>query len=152
MMNDDTFLDVIDATPLVSMDLLLEDKDGRVLLGKRMNKPAQGYWFVPGGRIRKNESLSDAIIRISMTELGIEITIDQVRLIGAFDHIYTDNFAGKEGVNTHYVAMGYQAKMIADLSIEPDDQHSDMIWWSKQELLNSDKVHKNTKLYFQDQK
>ena len=151
-MNDEKFLDVIDSTPLVSIDLLLEDKDGRVLLGKRMNKPAKDYWFVPGGRVRKNERLSDAIIRISMTELGIEITIDQAQLMGAFDHIYADNFAGKEGINTHYVAMGYQVKMITNLSIESDDQHSDMIWWSKQELLNNDKVHKNTKLYFQDQK
>jgi len=151
-MNDEKFLDVIDSTPLVSIDLLLEDKDGRVLLGKRRNKPAKDFWFVPGGRVRKNERLSDAIIRISMTELGIEITIDQAQLMGAFDHIYADNFAGKEGINTHYVAMGYQVKMIADLSIEADDQHSDMIWWSKQELLNNDKVHKNTKLYFQDQK
>mgnify|MGYP000588166281 FL=1 len=148
-MNDEKFLDVIDSTPLVSIDLLLEDKDGRVLLGKRMNKPAKDYWFVPGGRVRKNERLSDAIIRISMTELGIEITIDQAQLMGAFDHIYADNFAGKEGINTHYVAMGYQVKMITNLSIESDDQHSDMIWWSKQELLNNDKVHKNTKLYFQ---
>jgi len=130
-MNDEKFLDVIDSTPLVSIDLLLEDKDGRVLLGKRMNKPAKDYWFVPGGRVRKNERLSDAIIRISMTELGIEITIDQAQLMGAFDHIYADNFAGKEGINTHYVAMGYQVKMITNLSIESDDQHSDMIWWVK---------------------
>lgn len=151
-MNNEKFLDMIDSTPLVSMDLLIEDKQGRVLLGKRLNKPAQDYWFVPGGRIRKNETLSDAIVRISKAELGIEITLDKTRLMGAFDHIYDDNFAGVEGINTHYVAMGYQVKMHDDLNIESDEQHSDMSWWSKQDLLNNDSVHKNTKLYFKDQK
>lgn len=148
-MNDENFLAVIDSTPLVSMDLLLENKDGRVLLGKRMNKPAKGYWFVPGGRIRKNESLSDAIIRISTTELGVEFTIDQVKLIGAFDHIYSDNFADKEGINTHYVALGYQINVKDHLNIKPDKQHSDIKWWTKQDLLKDESVHQNTKLYFQ---
>ena len=151
-MNNEKFLEVIDSTPLVSMDLLIEDKQGRVLLGKRLNKPAQGFWFVPGGRIRKNESLSDAIVRISLAELGSEITLDKAHLMGAFDHIYDDNFAGVEGVNTHYVAMGYRVKLSDDFQIQSDDQHSDMHWWSIQALLSDDNVHENTKLYFQTKK
>lgn len=149
-MNNEKFLEVIDSTPLVSMDLLIEDKQGRVLLGKRLNKPAQGFWFVPGGRIRKNETLSDAIVRISKAELGVEITLDKARLIGAFDHIYEDNFAAAKGINTHYVAMGYQVKLNDDFKIKTDEQHSEIHWWSKGDLLQDVCVHKNTKLYFQN--
>jgi colanic acid biosynthesis protein WcaH len=44
----------------VSVDLVLV-RDGReVLLGLRTNRPAQGSWFVPGGRILKNEKRADA--------------------------------------------------------------------------------------------
>lgn len=148
-MNNEKFLEVIDSTPLVSMDLLIEDKQGRVLLGKRLNKPAQGFWFVPGGRIRKNETLSDAIVRISKAELGVEITLSKARLMGAFDHIYDDNFAAAKDINTHYVAMGYQVKLSDDFQIKTDEQHSDIHWWSKDDLLQDESVHKNTKLYFQ---
>ena len=46
-LDDKTFLRVIEATPLVSIDLLVRNERGQVLLGKRANRPAQGLWFVP---------------------------------------------------------------------------------------------------------
>ncbi len=39
---DRQFVKIIYATPLISIDLVLEDSRGRVLLGKRINRPAQG--------------------------------------------------------------------------------------------------------------
>ena len=33
MIDDEKFLEIIDSTPLVSIDLILEDNEGRVLLG-----------------------------------------------------------------------------------------------------------------------
>mgnify|MGYP000249851061 CR=1 FL=1 len=148
-MNNEKFLEVIDSVPLVSIDLVLEDSKGRILLGKRINRPSQGYWFVPGGRIRKNERLANAIQRISSTELGTKISIANAKLLGAFDHIYPDNFQDVDGINTHYVALGYKAYVTDDLSIEPDDQHSEIKWWSKEDLLRDLTVHNNTKMYFE---
>jgi colanic acid biosynthesis protein WcaH len=148
MIDDKQFLEIIDATPLVSIDLILEDNEGRVLLGKRVNRPAQGDWFVPGGRIRKNETLADAMARISLVELGKAISITDAKLLGTYDHIYTDNCFGKDGVNTHYVVLGYQVNAQAGLKVVTDDQHSEVRWWSISELLNSDEVHQNTKNYF----
>ena len=43
--------------PLVSIDLLVRNSEGSILLGKRENRPAMGHWFVPGGRIRRMERL-----------------------------------------------------------------------------------------------
>ena len=48
----DLFKTIIDNTPLVSVDLIVKCK-GKILLGKRVNKPAQGYWFTLGGRVLK---------------------------------------------------------------------------------------------------
>ena len=45
---------VVESTPLVSIDLVVRAPDKKILLGKRVNRPAQGYWFVPGGRILKD--------------------------------------------------------------------------------------------------
>ncbi len=52
-MDSTVFLKVIDAAPLVTIDLIIRNPKSDVLLGKRLNRPAQGFWFVPGGRIRK---------------------------------------------------------------------------------------------------
>ncbi len=148
MIDDKQFLKVIDATPLISIDLILEDNQGKILLGKRVNRPAQGYWFVPGGRIRKNESIAEAIGRISSTELGNTISIYNMQLLGAFDHIYSDNYLGENSVNTHYVVLAYKLKMQNDLEIASDSQHSEIKWWSQHSLLNDPGVHQNTKAYF----
>jgi colanic acid biosynthesis protein WcaH len=48
MLDDATFKAIIDSTPLISIDLVVRDSSGRVLLGQRLNRPAQGFWFVPG--------------------------------------------------------------------------------------------------------
>ena len=146
--SDQKFLEIIDRTPLVSIDLIIQNSDKKVLLGKRCNKPAQDYWFVPGGRIRKNETLKQAIRRISKTELGFEISMDQVELIGAYDHIYDDNFADVKNINTHYVALGHLYKIKDNIQITTDTQHNEISWLSIEELLSRDDIHQNTKAYF----
>ena len=57
---DKEFLHIIDSTPLVSIDLIVKNRNSQVFLGKRNNRPAQHFWFVPGGRIRRNETLDQA--------------------------------------------------------------------------------------------
>jgi colanic acid biosynthesis protein WcaH len=66
----ESFAAVVRLTPLVSIDLIVRDRQERVLLGRRTHPPARGWWFVPGGRIRKDERLSDATARLLAEELG----------------------------------------------------------------------------------
>ena len=148
MIDDKRFLEIIDATPLVSIDLILEDCNERVLLGKRINRPAQNYWFVPGGRIRKNETIAEAIKRISSVELGTTISLHETQLLGAFDHIYDDNYLAEDGINTHYVVLAYKVPIENESKIIFDSQHSEIQWWSKENLLKAINVHQNTKAYF----
>ncbi|MDH5471659.1 MAG: GDP-mannose mannosyl hydrolase [Gammaproteobacteria bacterium] len=146
--SEQKFLNIIDQTPLVSIDLIIENPEGKILLGMRNNKPAQNYWFVPGGRIRKNETLEQAMKRISKTELGFEIDINDTELIGAYDHIYTDNFANAKDINTHYVALGHRYKLKNEIPITIDNQHNKILWLNIRDLLNRDDVHQNTRAYF----
>ena len=146
MLTDTDFLRIVDATPLVSIDLILCNERGEVLLGRRTNKPAQGMWFVPGGRIRKNERVNEALRRITLREVGVEIS--QAKLLGVFDHLYPDNFLGAPGVSTHYVVLGMEAAWPAGASVQADDQHDEFKWWTAAEILASAAVHENTKAYF----
>jgi len=72
-MDKKQILNIIDSTPLVSVDLIIENPNKEILLGKRNNRPAQGFWFVPGGRIDKNEEIAGAIKRISTKEIGQDL-------------------------------------------------------------------------------
>jgi len=142
-----TFSTVIESTPLVSIDLVVKNKQGQALLGQRLNKPAQGSWFVPGGRILKDESMSDAFKRLTKEELGEIYTIEQAQLLGPFDHFYTDNVFGDE-FTTHYVAIAYVIT-VDDLKDLPlDVQHDTYKWFNVTDLLADDAVHTHTKWYF----
>ena len=49
------FNNVVRLSPLVAIDMIVRSPDGRVLVACRNNEPAKGRFFVPGGRITKNE-------------------------------------------------------------------------------------------------
>jgi colanic acid biosynthesis protein WcaH len=141
-----TFIQIIEYAPLVSIDLVLHNEHNEVLLGLRRNRPAQNYWFVPGGRIRKNEAIQTALTRIARTELSI--VPDKGRLLGAFDHFYKDNYFALPDVTTHYVVLAYEITLPGNTAITGDDQHTQFKWWSVKDLLADSRVHDNTKLYF----
>jgi len=144
-LNQTKFIEVIDSAPLVSIDLILLHEK-KILLGKRTNRPAQGYWFVPGGRVRKSESLSTAFQRLTLAELGVELDYSQAQLLGAFDHFYSDSVFG-ESLSTHYVALGMCLNLSRRIEHLPKDQHNSFVWWPVHDALSDPVVHKYTKLY-----
>jgi len=142
------FLEVVERTPLVSIDLIVRRNDGGVLLGKRTNEPAKGCWFVPGGRVCKNETIEAAFRRISRDELGKAFTMADAHFLGVFEHLYSTNFAEKPDVGTHYVVLAYQLtpKELSDKL--PLDQHAEFQWFDLDTLLRTESVHSHTKAYF----
>lgn len=149
-LTDETFLTVVAATPLVSIDLVVENPSGEILLGQRLNRPAQGFWFVPGGRIRKNESLDDAFRRLTLGELGRAFERSGARLLDVYEHFYSDSVFGETGTNpdTHYVVLGYHLRLPADLPLAPPtEQHDRYRWWPLTEMQASAEVHANSRAY-----
>lgn len=148
LLSKELFSSVIENAPLVSIDLVIKNAHGEALLGQRLNRPAKDFWFVPGGRILKDESLANAFKRLTLEELGNEFEIEQARLLGPFDHFYTDNVFGDE-FTTHYVAIAYVLELNTELSNLPMNvQHGGYKWFDIGVLLEDCKVHKHTKNYF----
>jgi colanic acid biosynthesis protein WcaH len=145
MLDDKTFKTVVDSVPLISIDILPK-KDGKVLLGKRVNKPAQGYFFSIGGRINKNETIDNAMVRIVKNELNIELK-STPEFIGVFEHFYNDSIY--TDVSTHYVNIAYEYK-VENAPNLPIEQHSEYKWFDISELLKSEQVHNYVKDYFRD--
>lgn len=147
----ETFRTVVASTPLVSIDLVVQNALGEILLGQRLNRPAQGCWFVPGGRILKNESLDAAFLRLTSGELGQTFERSQARLLDVYEHFYSDSvFAEEEALGTHYVVLGYHLRLPAPMKLAPPaDQHDSYRWWSMAEMQASAEVHDNTRAYLQ---
>lgn len=56
------------------------DGDGRLLLVKRANPPAQGLWSLPGGRREPGESAREGAVREVFEETGLRVSV--VREVG----------------------------------------------------------------------
>ena len=150
-LDEASFLDVIDRTPLVSIDLVVADREKRILCGWRVNEPARGFWFVPGGRILKGEMLDEAFGRIATAELGNgDWRRSESRLLGVFEHLYETNFASVPGIGTHYVVLAYRI----DVDIRPTppaEQHSKYAWLAESDAWTDrfqSSLHPNTAAYF----
>lgn len=141
------WLQVVRHAPLVSIDLILRDSQGRVLLGLRENEPARASWFVPGGVIRKDETLNAAFARIARAELGLTLERRLASLLGVYEHHYTANFALEPGLSTHYVVLAHTLGLDGDFA-PADRQHRELRWFALAELLASPTVHANVKAYF----
>lgn len=141
------FLEVVKSTPLVAIDLVVRDPQGRILLGLRRNAPAQGVWFVPGGRVFKDETLADAFRRIGRDELGVELSMERSAFLGVYEHLYPDNFAGFEGVGTHYVVLAHEVRVSAETAGMPTTQHREFRWIHPAELAEAGDVHPYTRAY-----
>jgi len=143
------FATVVRSTPLISIDLIVENQRGEFLLGKRNNRPAQGFWFVPGGRVQKDETLAAAFERLTQAELGKGFTMGDGEFYGVWQHFYDDNFSGSD-FSTHYIVLGFRLKVQeADLRL-PTEQHNDYRWQTPEALLARDDVHDNSRAYFLD--
>jgi colanic acid biosynthesis protein WcaH len=144
------FAALVRSSVLVSIDLIILNSRDEVLLGQRNNAPAKGFWFVPGGRILKNETLKEAARRISEREIGFSIPEGSYELRGIYDHIYEDSFFDPK-VSTHYVVIACTHHVKDGVKFTGDDQHSELRFFSVEQLLASQNVHENTKSYFRSQ-
>jgi len=101
--------------PIPCIDLLVTYKN-RLLLMLRNNEPGKDLWFTPGGRIHRNESLTEAVKRVLSTETGLQpINITQ---ISTMSHIWPE---------AHTVTTYFKVEVDSD-QVKLDEQHRDYKW------------------------
>ena len=67
---EELFLFATEITPMVNVDLLIKDDDGRILLAWRKDRFYEEGWHVPGGIIRLKETFDERVQRVAETEIG----------------------------------------------------------------------------------
>lgn len=73
---EELFLFVSRITPLINVDLLVQDDERRTLLTWRSDRFHGPGWHVPGGIIRFREPAADRIQIVAQRELGIAVAFD----------------------------------------------------------------------------
>jgi colanic acid biosynthesis protein WcaH len=80
---DEIFYFVSRLTPLMCIDLLVKDKNGRILLSWRDDKLFGKGWHIPGGILRFKETIQERIQRIAVQELRtnkVQFDIEPIRI------------------------------------------------------------------------
>lgn len=68
--------------PKVGLSIVVE-KDGKVLLGKRMGSHGAGLYALPGGSLEYMETISDCVHREIAEEVGIKV--ENIRFIRIYN-------------------------------------------------------------------
>jgi len=147
-LSHEEFTHVARLAPLVSIDIIVRDANRNVLVALRTNEPAKGTYFVPGGCIRKNETVNSAFVRILKTETGCYANFNEARFLGVFQHFYPTSRSGLNGNGTHYIVLAYEVQFSNRPPILLDHQHICYRWMDEAELRSAADVHENTKAYF----
>lgn len=73
---DPVFYCISRMTPLINVDLLIKDENGRILLAWRDDRFAGTGWHVPGGIIRFRETMVERLRKVMQLEIGTEVAFD----------------------------------------------------------------------------
>ncbi|KAJ5527704.1 hypothetical protein N7513_011863 [Penicillium frequentans] len=60
--------------PQVGVGVLVFNKEGQVVLGRRKNSHGAGTWAFPGGHLEFGESFEDCAAREVLEETGLEVS------------------------------------------------------------------------------
>ena len=145
MIPQELYTEIKRSFPLNARELLIFNKESKVLLVKRANEPAKGQWWIPGGRVRFAETRLDAAKRLLKEECGIES--EDLSLEGMFDYMIRNE---EDNYFQHTISSIYRVHVEND-DIHTDDQSSDYAWKSIEDwasLVESDFLkHLLTKNY-----
>lgn len=125
--------------PIACVDIVLTDGE-KILLHKRANKPAQGQWWFPGGRIMKGEKLKKAALRKCEEEFGLKSAIKGI--IGADETIFKDGSFRDPTHTINILMLGLIGKNAVP---KLDNQGNEWKWFRTPEK----KFHPYVKKYFE---
>jgi colanic acid biosynthesis protein WcaH len=105
---EDVFLLVSRLTPLINVDLLIQDDDSRTLLTWREDEYFGTGWHVPGGIIRFKERMADRIRACAREELGAEVSSAAAPLF------VMEGFTA-EGTRGHAISLLFRCRLLTPL-------------------------------------
>lgn len=120
---DEIYREIIKTMPIPCVDLLVTDRDGRILMVKRKNEPVKGQWWFPGGRVFYKELRIEAAKRKLKEECGLEAV--SIKEMGTFDLIFDDQ--PNQDCSIHGITTVFDISVENKL-IKIDNQSTEFNW------------------------
>ncbi|OAA62296.1 NUDIX hydrolase domain protein [Cordyceps fumosorosea ARSEF 2679] len=115
--------------PQVGVSAIILNREGKVLVGKRIGSHGAGSWQFPGGKLDYGEALLDCGVRESKEETMLDV--EGVRIVA-----YTNDVFVSEG--RHFITPFALCKM-KDADAEPmvmeKDKCESWSWWNLEKLF-----------------
>lgn len=136
------FAKTVQYYPMVAVNIILKNDKQEYLWVKRKNNPAQGEWWVPGGRLFNGETIADGAVAILKNETGITGKL-VYQSPQCFEEIFSTSqwnnddrhIYPSEIENVHYIATVVVMTVKNVDEIKLDDQSKEYAW-SKDILSN----------------
>lgn len=144
MIPEHLYTQFLSQLPLFCVDAVVVHQ-GKVLLVYRTNKPAKDLWWVPGGRVLKNETLEQAVLRKMKEELGVPVIIK--KRLGTYETMFPDAPFPEVSCGVHSVNVAFLITLVNEQdAIQLDTQSSDSQWVNNLD----EKSHPYLKALFHD--
>lgn len=102
--------------PEVAVGAVVVDNE-ELLLVRRGRGPAAGEWSVPGGRVRRGETLAEAVVREVAEETGLEAVCG--RFLGWVERMGDDH---------HFVILDFEAAVLERREPVAGDDAAEAAW------------------------
>ncbi len=131
------FKEFVKNGPLASVDFNILNEYNESLFLYRLTPPASKKFFTPGGRIFKNERITEAIKRILKNEINFNLKDSlSIEFVKVNEHFYPDS-AFDKSISTHYINLLYEIRVEKDALTGLDknfDDHESIKWIGKDEI------------------
>lgn len=117
---------------LISVCAVIEGTDHEILLIWEGDTPYHKRWVIPGGYVKLEETVKQAVVREIREETGLEIY--PTRLLGAYD-----DFISEEDEAIHHIIVAYEA-IVTGGRIIITHEATEYVWMSMGEALNHPQI------------
>jgi colanic acid biosynthesis protein WcaH len=104
-LDDDVFYFVSALTPMVNVDLLIQNDTGGILLTWREDRYYGPGWHIPGGILRFKERAAERIAKVAHGELGAEVLDSHGPIMVQELHSHERNVRG------HFISLLYRCRL-----------------------------------------
>jgi len=107
-------------------------KDNKILLLKRSKEPLKGYWALIGGKLKEEESISDAAIRETKEETGLNSKFIGIKSV-LHERLYDEEKKCKYG-------FVFFLTVVEPTTFELQESHEGELKWIDLESIDSEKI------------
>lgn len=148
---DEAYGAVIDNVVIATVDCIVVNPNGRMLLGKRQQEPWPD-WFVIGGRMRPGETVEQAAQRTVEREIGL-VGIDPARfvLLEVASHVWAKRQQLPQENGLHCISIAMVLILTAEeaAAVKQNEEYSELKWEQVEKVVVG-KYHPIVRTYAKD--